>query len=91
MDFQEEFLKKTINAINELIKNGVYIVNVRRIRRINKTKSSNRSDINFYWRSLEILEEKGFLKLFEGSKPKKYEILSIEKIEYSKGIFKVIN
>ena len=75
MNFQEHYLEKTMNAIKILKEAGRYIIDVKLIRRINNVKASNRSDINFYWNSLQKLEEKGFLKLMGDKKPKKYKIL----------------
>ncbi|MFX1377054.1 MAG: hypothetical protein ACFFA0_14710 [Promethearchaeota archaeon] len=73
-------LKDTLDAINKLIENNVYIVNTKRIRRCFNIKSSNRSKINFIWRSLKFLEEEGILTLNGITNPKTYKILSDQKI-----------
>ncbi len=81
MDFFLNNLKETLEAINKLIDNNVNIVNAKRIRRCNNIKSSNRSKINFIWRSLRYLEEEGILTLNGIANPKTYKILIKEKID----------
>ena len=61
MDFFLNNLKDTLGAINKLMDNNITLVNTKRIRRCNNIKSSNRSKINFIWRSLKFLEEEGIL------------------------------
>ncbi|MFW9999549.1 MAG: hypothetical protein ACFE9Q_06700 [Candidatus Hodarchaeota archaeon] len=84
MDFFLDNLKETIEAINKLIDNNVNLVNTKRIRRCYNIKSSNRSKINFIWRSLKCLEEEGILTLNGITNPKTYKILSNEKIDVDK-------
>lgn len=84
MDFFLNNLKDTLDAINKLIDNNVYIVNTKRIRRCFNIKSSDRSKINFIWRSLKFLEEEGILTLNGITNPKTYKILSDQKIDISK-------
>ena len=81
MDFFLKNLEETLDAINKLIDNSVYVVNTKRIRRCNKIKSSNRSKINFIWRSLKCLEKEGILQK-NGSQhyPMNYKISTLEKI-----------
>ncbi|MFX1411737.1 MAG: hypothetical protein ACFFA6_15410 [Promethearchaeota archaeon] len=74
-------LKDTLEAINKLIENNVYIVNTKRIRRCYNIKSSNRSKINFIWRSLNYLEKQGILMLNGTTNPKTYKINTDEKID----------
>ena len=81
MDFFLKNLKETLEAINKLIENNVMIVNAKRIRRCNNIKSSNRSKINFIWRSLNYLEREGILEANGAIKPKNYKIRSKEKID----------
>ncbi len=80
MDFFLKNLKETLEAINKLIDNNVYIVNTKRIRRCNNIKSSNRSKINFIWRSLSFLKEEGILDLNGITNPKTYKINTDTKI-----------
>ena len=62
MDFFEENLKNTINAVNQLrSKNGV--ISVRKIRYVQKIKSNDRSKINFIWRGLHYLVSKNILEI----------------------------
>jgi len=74
MDFFLKNLKQTLEAINKLIDANVNIVNTKRIRRCNNIKSSNRSKINFIWRTLTYLEKEGLLELNGVLNPKTYKI-----------------
>ncbi|TFF87324.1 MAG: hypothetical protein EU548_10475 [Promethearchaeota archaeon] len=76
-------LEETLEAINKLIDNNVYIVNTKRVRRCNNIKSSNRSKINFIWRSLKFLakEGNGILEKNGASNPTTYKIKHQEKID----------
>jgi hypothetical protein len=80
MDFFMINLKETLEAINKLIENNINIVNTKRIRRCFNIKSSNRSKINFIWRTLKFLEEEGVLTLNGITNPKTYKILTDQKI-----------
>ena len=81
MDFFLKNLEETLNAINKLIDKNVYLVNTKRIRRCNNIKSSNRSKINFIWRSLKYLEEEGSILERNGViNPTTYKIKKKEKI-----------
>ena len=81
MDFFLKNLEETLNAINKLIEKNVYLVNTKRIRRCNNIKSSNRSKINFIWRSLKYLEEEGSILERNGViNPTTYKIKKKEKI-----------
>ena len=81
MDFFLANLRETIDAVNKLIDNNVNIVNTKRIRRCNNIKSSNRSKINFIWRSLEFLEKEGILEMIGSYSPKSYKIKSNQKLD----------
>ncbi|MEJ2252570.1 MAG: hypothetical protein P8Y70_15460, partial [Candidatus Lokiarchaeota archaeon] len=82
-------LKETLEAINKLIENNINVVNTKRVRRCNNIKSSNRSKINFIWRSLSFLEDEGILELNGISNPKTYKINTDKKIDIEKFIEKV--
>ncbi|MFX0059683.1 MAG: hypothetical protein ACFE85_17845 [Candidatus Hodarchaeota archaeon] len=84
MDFFLKNLRETLQAINKLIDNHVAVVNTKRIRRCNNVKSSNRSKINFIWRSLNYLEQEGILEMNGSFSPKTYKITSNEKIDIDK-------
>ncbi|MFX0041322.1 MAG: hypothetical protein ACFE8L_00280 [Candidatus Hodarchaeota archaeon] len=84
MDFFLKNLKDTLDAINRLIDNNVNIVNTKKIRRCYNIKSSNRSKINFIWRSLNYLEEQGILAINGVTNPKTYKITANEKIDVEK-------
>jgi hypothetical protein len=81
MDFFLKNLKETLEAINQLIDNNIYIVNTKRIRRCYNIKSSNRSKINFIWRSLNYLEQEGILEVNGSVNPKSYKIKNKKKID----------
>ena len=89
MDFFLNNLKDTLVAINKLVDNNITLVNTKRIRRCNSIKSSNRSKINFIWRSLKFLEGEGILSKNGITNPKTYQISSKEKIDVEKFLFKV--
>ena len=81
MDFFILNLRQTLEAINKLIDAKVNVVNTKRIRRCNNIKSSDRSKINFIWRSLNFLEQEGILEINGIVKPKTYKITNNEKID----------
>ena len=58
-----------MEAISKL-DNG--IITVKKIRTLQQVKSSNRSRINFMWRSLAYLVEKGILEENGSQRPKSY-------------------
>jgi hypothetical protein len=89
MDFFMNNLKETLEAINKLIDNNVNIVNTKKIRRCFNIKSSNRSKINFIWRSLKYLEEEGILTLNGITNPKTYKILTDQRINVDKFLAEV--
>ncbi|MFX0024789.1 MAG: hypothetical protein ACFE8M_00120 [Candidatus Hermodarchaeota archaeon] len=84
MDFFLKNLRETLDAINKLIDNNVTVVNTKRIRRCNNIKSSNRSKINFIWRSLDYLEKEGILEINGSFSPKTYKIKLNQKINVNK-------
>jgi len=89
MDFFLNNLKETLGAINKLMDNNISLVNTKRIRRCNNIKSSNRSKINFIWRSLKFLEEEGILTKNGISNPKTYNISTPQKIDVDKFLSEV--
>lgn len=89
MDFFLKNLRETLSAINKLIENNIYIVNTKRVRRCNNIKSSNRSKINFIWRSLAYLEENNVLELNGKSSPKTYKIVPEKEVDIESFIDKI--
>ena len=81
MDFFSRNLLETIEAINKLIDNNINLVTTKSIRRCNNIKASNRSKINFIWRSLNYLEKEGILEMNGQYSPKTYKIKSHQKID----------
>jgi len=82
-------LKETLDAINKLIDNNVTVVNTKRIRRCNNIKSSNRSKINFIWRSLDYLEKEGILEINGSFNPKTYKIKLDQRLNVDKLIAQI--
>ncbi|TES95656.1 MAG: hypothetical protein E3J90_09370 [Promethearchaeota archaeon] len=81
MDFFSRNLRETLEAINKLIDNNISLVTTKSIRRCNNIKASNRSKINFIWRSLNYLEKEGILEMNGRYSPKTYKIKSDQKID----------
>ena len=84
MDFFLNNLRETAEAVNKLIEKNVSIVNTKKIRRCCNIKASDRSKINFIWRSLKVLEKEGILAPNGITNPKTYKILRDQKIEVDK-------
>ena len=81
MDFFLKNVKETLEAINKLMDNNISTVNTKRIRRCYNIKSSNRSKINFIWRSLDFLAKEGILEENGIITPKTYKIKVYDKID----------
>ena len=81
MDFFSRNLRETLEAINKLIDNNISLVTTKSIRRCNNIKASNRSKINFIWRSLNYLEKEGILEMNGKYSPKTYKIKAAQKID----------
>jgi hypothetical protein len=90
MKVPEKFLEETIRAI-EVITKDKYdsLISVKRIRDLYKIDSLDHSKINFYWRSLDYLEEHKILKRFESKLPKMYKVLNFFK--FFELLYKVYN
>ncbi|NVM46362.1 MAG: hypothetical protein HWN79_15745 [Candidatus Lokiarchaeota archaeon] len=84
MDFFSRNLRETMEAINKLIDNNVNLVTTKNIRRCNNIKASDRSKINFIWRSLNYLEKEGILEMNGTYSPKSYKIALNQKIDIEK-------
>jgi len=89
MDFFLKNLKETLEAINKLMDSNIALVNTKRIRRCYNIKSSNRSKINFIWRSLDFLAKKGILEANGIMKPKTYKIKVENKIDIEEFISQI--
>ena len=89
MDFFLKNVKETLEAINKLMDNNIALVNTKRIRRCYNIKSSNRSKINFIWRSLDFLAKEGILEANGIVKPKTYKIKANQPINIEEFISKV--
>lgn len=63
-----------INTINHLISINYFLVSVKIIREYNEIKKSDRSTINFIWRNLELLAEKGIITQTRVKPAKRYRL-----------------
>ena len=93
MDFFLKNVEETLEAINKLIEAKVNLVNTKRVRRCNHIRSSDRSKINFIWRSLKFLAEKeqGILEKNGINNPTTYKIKAKEKINIEEFISQIEN
>ena len=73
MNFFKSNLEDTVRAIKDLVKKNRRIT-VQKIRQFHEIKSSNRSKINFIWRSLKHLTAQNVLKCIIRKSPKIYEL-----------------
>jgi hypothetical protein len=68
-------MDETIRAIWYIIRyKYTSLISVKKIRNLYNIKARDSSKINFYWRSLQVLEETGILKRYGSKKPKKYQV-----------------
>ena len=82
MDIPNKYLEQTICAIESIIRyKYTSLITVKKIRKFYDVKSKDSSKINFYWRSLQALEETGILKIYEPKKPQRYQVLNFFKLQ----------
>ena len=74
MNHSDKNLVDTVEAINRLIENRIYEVNVKRVRKVLNIPSTDHSKINFIWRSLKRLLTLGILAPNGTLTPKNYII-----------------
>ena len=75
MNIPEKFMEQTICAIENIIRyKYTSLITVKKIRKLYNIKSRDISKINFYWRSLQYLEQTRILKMFGSKKPKSYQV-----------------
>jgi len=80
MNVHEKFMDETICAIWDIIRyKYTSLITVKKIRNLYNIKPIDSSKINFYWRSLQALEQTGILKIYGSKKPKKYQVLNFFK------------
>jgi len=89
MDFFLKSLEEILEFINKEIGKSNNIITVKRIRIEKNIKSSNRSKINFIWRSLDFLVKQDILERNSSTRPKKYIIKPRDKIEIKKFLSQV--
>ncbi len=68
------YMEETIHMLNKLISKGDRLVNVKKIRKVNHIPSENRSKINFIWRNLDVLKERGILEIESEKTPRTYRL-----------------
>jgi len=77
MNISKKFMDETIRAIEKIIRyKYTTLITVKKVRDLYNVKSIESSKINFYWRSLQSLEQTGILKRYGSKKPKKYQVLN---------------
>ncbi|MFW9772256.1 MAG: hypothetical protein ACFFFB_05480 [Candidatus Heimdallarchaeota archaeon] len=77
MNFYRKYFEETVVAIASLTRfNYNAEITVKRIRDLYKIDSFNYSKINFYWRSLQSLEEIGVLKQINTKLPKIFRVVN---------------
>ena len=77
MNIPEKFMDETIRAIEKIIRyKYISLITVKKVRKLYNIKSIDSSKINFYWRSLQSLEQTGILKRYGSKKPIKYQVLN---------------
>ena len=89
MDFFIKYLEETLEAINNYIDKNIKVVCTKSVRTYHDIKSSNRSKVNFIWRSLNYLESQGMLRVNGATNPKNYVIIPKEKIDTNQFLLQV--
>lgn len=83
-NFRKHYLRLTVRAINVLFAKERTYVDTKTIRRLSQIPSTDRSSINFIWRSLEYLENQGYIEKNGRDSPQLYEITSASLIDIKK-------
>ena len=78
-NYSKKSLDDTLKAINLLRERGIKYIDTKKIRQTLDIKSNEHSKISFIWRALKHFREKGVLKEYGSSTPKRYEIVDIHK------------
>ena len=77
MNFVQKYLNETIRAIEYITRSNLdTIIDVKKIRAFYDIDTADKSKINFYWRSLQFLEERGILELIGNRTPRQYRVLN---------------
>jgi hypothetical protein len=87
MGYFSKILAETVDALNRCYEKNVTNVNVGRIRKCNKVKSTDRSKIVFISRALDELSNAGFLTYIGRNSPKTYQVTN--KIDWQE-VLKVV-
>jgi hypothetical protein len=76
MNIHKKYMDETVRAIGYITKFEYHsLITVKKIRKFNKIEPSDYSKINFYWRSLQTLENDRIVRRFGSNSPKKYRVL----------------
>ena len=77
MNFVQKYLNETIRAIEYITRtNYDIIIDVKKIRAFYDVDTADKSKINFYWRSLQFLEQKGIIELIGNRTPRQYRVIN---------------
>ena len=80
MNFFRKNLEETVNAFNNLLEQGDAYITVKKVRKENGIKSTDRSKLIFYSRSLQHLVRRNKLEENGVKKPRQYKIVASQKI-----------
>lgn len=88
MNFKYYYMSLVIEAINRAIIKKKTLINVKRIRQFYNIPGSDKSVINFIWRSLDYLEKRGFIIEHSNNGPSKRYYVPKEILDISKVLIK---
>jgi hypothetical protein len=80
MNIFKKYIDETVRAIGEITRFEYHsLISVKKIRRLYKISPTDYSKINFYWRSLQLLEKNRILQRYGSNSPKKYRVANFFK------------
>ncbi|MFW9829200.1 MAG: hypothetical protein ACFFEY_16620 [Candidatus Thorarchaeota archaeon] len=80
MNILQKYIDETVRAIGYITHFEYHsLISVKKIRKLYKIGPSDYSKINFYWRSLQYLEENKVIKRFGSKTPRRYQIINFLK------------
>jgi len=81
MKFFEKYLDETVRAIEYLTRNNFNaLISVKKVRDYYHIDPLDHSKINFYWRSLLLLEQEGILESEGPHMPRRYRVFNYFKL-----------
>ncbi len=81
-------IKETVESLNLMIKDNVFVATTKKVKRYLNIKPGDNSKTNFVWRTLDLLEKTGFLEKTDGDNPKTYKI-KLKNIDWEQTVQKV--